>query len=103
MAVMSSFLVPSGQPPVKIVALATTTASGEQVFGSNTLLAINADQDITIAWGTSGMAAPTTSDFRLPAGTTMTFDFGQAYDRLRVFNQSASTAANVYMKSFSRF
>ncbi len=102
MAVFSSIFIPSGQPPVKIAALATTTASAEQVFGNNSIIAVNADQDITINWGQSGMAAPTTTDFRLPAGTTMLFDLGQAYDRFRVFNQSSTTAANVYIKSFVR-
>lgn len=102
MAVFSSVFILSG-PPLKIASLAASTASAEQILGSNVQFAINADQDITIVYGTSGMSAPTAANFRIPGGQIVTLDMGRNSDRIRVFNLSGTTAANVYICPLSRF
>lgn len=65
--------------------------------------AINADQDITIKFGTAGMAAAAATDFRIPANQTYVYDLGRNFDRVRVFNLSSTTAANIFIQPLSRF
>lgn len=103
MAIFAHVLVPAGEAAIKIAALAASTASSEQVLGNGMLFAINGDQDLTIAFGVAGMAAPTNAAFRIPANQTYTFDLGRNYDRIRVFNLSSTTAANIYIQPLSRF
>src|SRR5581483_3464364 len=98
MAIFSAILTPSDTTAIKVAALATTTISSEQALGTNVVFAINADQDITIKFGIAGMAAAATTDFRIPQNQTFTFFTGRNFDRIRVFNQSGSTAANVYIQ-----
>lgn len=102
MAVFSAILVPSNDAPIKVAALAASTSSAELVMSNNRIFAINADQDITIRFGTSGMAAADATFYRIPANQQTTFDLGGAFDRIRVFNQAAATAANVYIELLSR-
>jgi hypothetical protein len=102
MAVFSAILCPSSAPVQKVAALAATTSSAELAFGNNTIIAVNATQDITIAFGQAGMGAATASNFRIPANTTQTFDLGQTFSSIRVFNLAAS-AADVYVQPLSRF
>jgi hypothetical protein len=98
----STILVPSSSAPQKVAALASSTSSGELVFGVNSIIAVNATKDITIKFGQSGMAAAAATDWRIPANTIREFDLGQAFDRLRVFNLDAA-ATDVYIGVFSRF
>jgi uncharacterized cupredoxin-like copper-binding protein len=101
MALQAGFLVPA-DAVVASVTVAAGAASGEIVTGTNLVLAMNATQDVTITFGQSGMAAPTASSFRVPAGTTIEVDMGQNHDRYRVFNIGTASAI-VYTQLFSRF
>jgi hypothetical protein len=103
MAVFSHILVPSDDPDIKIAALATATASTAQTIGQRQLMAINADQDITIVFYLASNSTPTpaATNFRIPQNSTMTFDMGHN-DTIKVFNLSGSTAANIYIKRFTR-
>ena len=103
MAVFSSILCPTQNACIKVASLGTTTSSAEQVLGTNVVFAINADQDITIKFGVSGMGAAAATDFRIPQNQTYTFDTGYYIDRIRVFNMNGTTAANVYIQPLSKF
>lgn len=97
MATISAVFHPAEDPPIKIAALAASTASVEQNVGNQRLLAINADQDITILFGVFGTTGtPTAANFRVPANQTVTFDSGTK-SGLKVFNLSSTTAVNVYI------
>lgn len=102
MAVLSAILVPSGQPATVVSNLAATTSSAELLLGPNVIFALNATQDITVAFGVTGMAAAGVNNFRVPANATVTMDLGQAYTAIRVYNLS-SNPANVYLQPMSRF
>lgn len=103
MALQSAVLGFAGDAPIKIAALATSTSSAEQVLGHNCVFAINADQDITIRVGNSGMAAADATFYRIPANQQTTLYLNDAVDRIRVFNLSGTTAANVYIQKLNRF
>lgn len=101
MAVFSSILVPAGEAAVQVLALTATTSSAEIVLGTNRIFAINADQDITIKFGNTGMTVATGVEYRIPANQQTTFDTSDAYASIRVFNKGAS-AANIYIQKLSR-
>jgi len=79
----------------------TGTSTAEIVIGKNRLFAINADQDVYLAFGNAGMSAASTANWRLPANVIATFDLADAFDRIRAFNNSASTA-NIAILFLSR-
>jgi hypothetical protein len=103
-AVFDAILVPSQVAPTVITALATVTASAEQVFGANEIFAINATGDVNIRFGPAGNV-PTPSatvGFRIPAGSTMVFDVGRQWTSFKVFNTTAGNV-NVYIQPLSKF
>lgn len=75
--------------------VSATSAGSIHTIGKNRLFAINATQDITIAFGNStGVAASaTSSSFRIPSGASIQWDTGTAYDQFQVFNLGASSAS----------
>ena len=68
-----------------------TTSTGEIVLGRYTIFALNANGDVNIRCGNSGMPAAAATDFRIPAGTTVTYQVPEQWDRIRLYNASAST------------
>lgn len=97
MARFAQILSPAGDAVIKIAALTTSTSSANQFVGSRRIIVVNADQDITIAFGAaSSMAAADATNYRIPSNQQTTFDMG-SNSYLRVFNLSASTAANVWV------
>lgn len=74
-----------------------TVSSSAEILPStagahNVIFSINGNQDLCIAFGNSGMAAATATNFRIPAGVVATFDLSDQYDRIRLYNPSGSTA-----------
>jgi hypothetical protein len=102
MARQASILIFSGDTPVKIAALAATTASAIQVVGKNRIIAINADQDICIVFSNSKSTTQTatTNSYRIPANQQTTIDTGQAFDQFSVFNNTA-TPANIFYQTLT--
>lgn len=70
--------------------LSTDTSSGEIVLGRYTIFAINANADINIRCGNSGMPAASSADFRIPAGVVATYAVPEQWDRIRLYNNTAS-------------
>lgn len=102
MAVQDAIFAPGKERGNKIAALAATTSSTEQSLGSDVIFAINSPVDIHIRFGVTGMGAATVADFRIPAEATLTFQTGQAFTHIRVFNSDAS-ATDVYILPLSKF
>jgi hypothetical protein len=102
LAVFDAVLVPAQEAPLKVAALAASTSSAEQSLGKNTIFAINATKDITIKFGVTGMGAAAATDFRIPTNATMTFDTGEAYTHIRVFNLDGAATADIYITKLSR-
>ena len=104
MARQAAILIPASA--VAVTALALTAASTTSfTLGINQIFAINADQDITIAFGYAAATATTTS-YRIPANQQTVFDMGQALKVVEIYNlgtangsggQTGSAAANVYI------
>jgi hypothetical protein len=63
---------------------------------------INATKDITIKAGDTGMGAAAATDMRIPANSNVYVQMHPRHDYIRVFNLSATTAADVYIKQLSR-
>ena len=102
MAVFDAILIPAQQPSTVISGLAATTSSVEQALGANVIFSINATQDITIRFGQPGFSASAgASDFRIPSGSTFTFDVGRNLTSFKVYNLGAS-AANIYILFLSK-
>lgn len=102
MATLDSFLIPAQTRSTKIAALGATTASSEQAFGQNEIVAIVADQAITIREGAAGaVGTPDATDFQIPAGVVYMVDMGRQWTSFKVFN-TAATTANIYIKKFSK-
>lgn len=78
--------------PVLNASLNTVTSTAEIVLGPNVIFEINSDQDINIAFGVSGMAAASASDWRVPANTVKRYDTGNLRTSIRLFNPSGSTS-----------
>ena len=103
MATLDAILVPAKERGTKVAALAAVTSTAEILIGHNVLLAVNADQDITVRFGPTGMAAADTTDFRIPQNVTIVFDMGRGVDYIRLFNNAAATAANIWYLPLSKF
>lgn len=101
MALLASYLTVSQSPCIKVAALAASTSSSAQSIGARQVFAINATQDITIRFGTSGMSTAAATNFRIPANQTATFEMSDAFTHIRVFNLGAS-AADIYIQTLSR-
>lgn len=100
MATFSSIFIPRGNE-TSSASLAATTSTAEIVLAKDTIFAVNATADINIKFGVSGMSAAASTDFRIPAGTTATFDLGYAYDRIRLYNAGAASL-NYFILPLSR-
>ncbi len=103
MATIDAILVPATNRGTKVAALAASTSTAETLIGHNVLLAVNADQDITIRFGPTGMGAADDADFRIPQNSCMVFDMGRDKDYIRFFNNSSTTAANIWYLPLSKF
>ncbi len=101
MARYASILIPSCDVDIKYAALGASSAHTAELIGKRRIFSINADQDITILFGDSTVAAPDASAYRIPANQQTVFDMGDAFTYIRVFNLSSSTAANVWIKLLS--
>lgn len=67
------------------------------------LIAINADQDVLIRFGsTTGATAATATDFRIPQNSTFIFSVNQATRYFTLYNNSGSTV-NYYWCHLSQF
>ena len=97
MATFTSIFTPvggstSGSTTADLTGTITTTASTTEInLGRYQLFAINATDDINIRCGNSGMPAAAATDFRIPAGTTVTYMVPQQWDRIRLYNAGATT------------
>ena len=97
MAILSSIFVPVGGSTAGSStadlsgSVGGTSSSGEIVLGRYTIFAINANSDINIRFGNSGMPAAAATDFRIPAGVIATYQLPQQYDRFRIFNAAAGS------------
>lgn len=103
MATFASIFPPGGTG--RGTKLSVNAASSSAVINKTRtyLFAINADQDICIAFGQkadAGFTAAANTDFRIPAGVIATWDLGQ-FDSFAVYNLGSSTA-NVYYQHLSR-
>src|SRR5690348_9205657 len=89
--------IPHSDPPLN-ESVNATSAGAVHTIGSNRLFALNATQDITIAFGlsTGKVASATSTSWRIPAGVSVQFDLGDAFDQFQVYNLGAS-AATVYV------
>ena len=103
MATFDAILVPASLRGSKEAALAASTSSTEIAVGHNVMLAINADQDVTVRFGPVGLGAADATDFRIPQNSTMVFDLGRDKESVRFFNLSSTTAANIWYLALSKF
>ena len=91
MATLSAILVMDGVPGNS--GSQTTGASTAQIFvGNRRLIAINADQDVRIRWGSVSGPSAVSTDFRIPANQTFTLDSGDEHPYFSLFNGSGVTA-----------
>lgn len=95
MATFSAVFTPSGSGTGTTAdlnaSLAATTSTAAITLEHNRLFAINADGDINIRFGNSGMDAASGADYRIPAGTTAVYDLGNAFTRIRLYNPGGSS------------
>jgi hypothetical protein len=97
MAIFSAIFIPvggstAGSTTADLSSTITgTSSSAEIVIGRYQLFAINANGDINIRCGNSGMPAAAATDFRIPAGVIATYQVPEQWDRIRLYNTSAST------------
>jgi len=96
MARFAQILTFAGDSPI-VFSVSASTASAAKFTGQHRIMVINADQDITIDFGGSGVADPGTSNYRIPAGQQTTFDTG-ANSYFKVYNLDGSSSANVYVQ-----
>lgn len=98
MAIFTSIFVPKGGSTAGsttndlTATIATVTSSAEIVLGRYTIFAINANTDLNIRFGNSGMPAASVADFRLPANAIAVYQVPAQWDRLRVFNPSGGNS-----------
>lgn len=103
MAIFTSIFVPvggstAGSSTADISAsLAGTTSTAEITLGRYSLFVINANGDINIRFGNSGMPAAAATDFRIPGNGMAVYQLPAQYDRFRIFNPSA-TAINYWIQ-----
>jgi hypothetical protein len=72
-------------------AITATTSSAEIVLGRYTLFAINANGDVNMRCGNSGMPAAAATDYRIPAGTVAVYQVPEQWDRIRLYNPGAGS------------
>lgn len=100
MATLDSIFVPMTPKDLQ-GSINAGASSAEIVIGNNQIFAINASGDVNIAFGNSGMAAASNSNFRVPSGVTAEYDTGSQNDRIRLFNNGGSSI-NYWIQLLSR-
>ena len=90
MATFSAVFSPTGPGQDLSSTVTASASSAEIVLGTDRIFAINATDDVNIAFGVSGMAAAAATNFRIPGGTVATYDTGQ-FDRIRLYNATSAT------------
>jgi hypothetical protein len=97
MAIFTSIFIPVGGSTASAATadltgtITTLTSTSEIVLGRYTLFALNANGDINIRCGNAGMPAAAATDFRLPNGTTVTYQVPAQWDRIRLFNNTGGS------------
>lgn len=90
MAVFNAVLHPAAEN--KNGTIGAGVSSAEIDIGNNRIFILNADQDVMIKFGQTGMGAAAATDFRIIANTYAPFDMGNNVRFIRLFNNGASTA-----------
>lgn len=96
----------------KVAALAPAASSAEIVLGQNQLFAISAipvgtpgattGAYINLEFGPAGLGAATASDFGIPVNQVLTFDTGEQFKSIRVFNNCTTTNVDVFVLKLSK-
>lgn len=117
MAVFASILKPTDgaggiESVTKSAGLAAAAVSSEIKLGTNQLFAIVAmplgtpgsttAANINVRFGPDGLSTADATDFGIPVNTVLTFDTGDTYRSLRVYNNCTTTAVDVYVLKLSR-
>lgn len=72
--------------------LAGTTSTAAIVVTPNTLIAINATQDMSVRFsGSAAVTAAVATDFRIPANSTFTFSVSENETKMFFYNDSSTT------------
>jgi len=79
----------------------SATSSAEISVGFGRIFALNADQDVMIRFGTTGMSAASATNFRIPANSYVQFDLGTQLSHIRLFN-NGSVTANWFIQYLSK-
>ncbi len=90
MATLSAIMIGNSEADASGT-IPTVSSLGGLALAKNRIFAVNGNQDLCIKFGVTGVVA-TATNFRIPQGSTFTFDMGQANDHIDLFNPSGSTA-----------
>lgn len=94
-----SAIFPFGTQNGVTATLNATTASSAISVGTNTLVAFNATDDVTITIGTATVAPTTPSatvGFRIPANTTTILSFDRNHSKFQIYNGTAGVVTYSY-------
>jgi hypothetical protein len=97
MATLSSIFVPAGGSTASAATadlngtITAGTSSAEIILSRYQIFAINANGDVNIRFGNSGMPAAANTDFRIPGGLVATYQIPAQYDRFRLFNNGSGS------------
>lgn len=97
MAIFTSIFIPVGGSTAGSTTadlngtILTVSSSAEIVLNRYTIFAINANGDVNIRFGNSGMPAAAATDFRIPSGVVATYQVPAQWDRFRLFNPTGAT------------
>lgn len=105
MATLTSIFIP-GQGSGGVSTLAApytasvnaTTASAEIPIGNNQIFAISATGAFNVRFGPSGTSTASASDFQVGAGIISTWDTGDSWKSVVIFNPGASAITYWVMK-----
>lgn len=96
-AVLSPYSGTGGfQETTKFAGQAAGASSAEVALGSNVSFVVWGTQQINVKFGPTGLAAAAATDFGIPANTLVTFDTGEEFRSIRIFN-NGSTTADIYV------
>ena len=97
MATFTSIFVPIGGSTTGSTtadisgSVSSTTSSSEILLGRYNLFALNANGDINIRFGASGMPNAVGTDFRVPADIVAVYRVPQQWDRMKIYNPGGSS------------
>lgn len=94
----------------KVTALAAGASSSEISLGTNQLFAITgiasstaaAPLNMNVEFGPAGLGAATAADMGLPLNQVFTFDTGEQFKSIRVYNNATTGAIDVYVMKLSK-